>query len=210
MREAAEHAGLNRRKWDRRAETFDRKRYDFFRAFQRRVVSLAGLEAGQRFLDLGCGTGWAVRHAAGLLGESGMAFGVDISSRMIEKAIQGSSGIANVSFQVGSSDRLPFSDGFFDVIICTNSFHHYLDPLRALIEARRVLMPGGRILILDLCTDDAFMKWIDERTRKKEPEHVKYYGTAELHAFFEGAGLVPLSSRLIVYPMKVHAAHRPY
>lgn len=59
-----EHTRLNERKWDSRAATYDRKRFDYFRWMQKRVVRLIDLRPGLHFLDIGCGTGWAVRYVA--------------------------------------------------------------------------------------------------------------------------------------------------
>jgi ubiquinone/menaquinone biosynthesis C-methylase UbiE len=51
--------------------------------------------------------------------------------------------------RLGDSEYLPFDDESFDVVICTDSFHHYPHPKNALTEFRRVLHPKGRIIIAD-------------------------------------------------------------
>ncbi len=62
-----QHAEMNERKWDARAATYDYKRFDYFRWMQQRVIRLIALRPGLRFLDIGCGIGWAVRYMASLL-----------------------------------------------------------------------------------------------------------------------------------------------
>ena len=52
--------------------------------------------------------------------------------------------LANASFLVGDSEHLPFAEGAFDVVICTNSFHHDPNPQAFMQEAARVLKDGGR------------------------------------------------------------------
>ena len=62
-----EHNRLNEEKWNSRAKTFDDRRFNYFRFMQKRLVSLLDLKENQHLLDLGCGTGWAVRYAASLV-----------------------------------------------------------------------------------------------------------------------------------------------
>lgn len=62
-----EHDRLNEEKWNSRAKTYDDKRFNRFRFMQKRLVSLLNLKENQNLLDLGCGTGWAVRYATSLI-----------------------------------------------------------------------------------------------------------------------------------------------
>jgi ubiquinone/menaquinone biosynthesis C-methylase UbiE len=207
------HSELNKKKWDRRAANFDEKRFDYFRVMQKRLISLLGLKENQRLLDMGCGTGWAVRYAAGLVNQHGEFYGIDISTKMIEKAIAGSAGYKNIHFYQTDADQLPFKNDFFDFIICSNSFHHYFNPHKVLAEAYRVLKPACKIYILDLTADGFIGRMIDRRTKKREPEHVKFYSTDEYRQLFLKAGLRYLNSRVlpgrvIGFPMKVHIGEK--
>lgn len=203
-----EHAERNARKWDARAETFNERRFDYFRWMQARAISFLYIKAGMHFLDLGCGTGYAVRHVAAKIECDGMFCGIDVSPRMVEIAREDSSGYRNVRFEVASADKLPLGADFFDAILCTNSFHHYLHPSKALAEISRVLKPGGRVFILDVTADNSLARWIDARTRRREPEHVKFYSSAEYAKMFEAAGLKHVTTRTILPPMKVHIAEK--
>jgi ubiquinone/menaquinone biosynthesis C-methylase UbiE len=203
-----EHEALNRRKWDSRAETYDKKRFDYFRLMQRMAIRLVELKPGLHFLDIGCGTGWAVRYVAGRLGDRGRFYGLDISPRMIETAAARSVGCDNVHFLVGNAELLPLDSNIFDCVLCTNSFHHYLNPARALAEMRRVLKDGGRVYIVDLTAEGPFMRFIDGRVRKKEREHVRFYSTREYRSMFEAARLSHVGSRIITFPLKMHIAEK--
>jgi ubiquinone/menaquinone biosynthesis C-methylase UbiE len=86
---ADEHAKLNEEMWDLRAETWYGRRFSYFRWMQKKLVSLLELGENPQFLDLGCGTGWAVRYAASLANGRGEFCGIDISSKMIGKAEAG-------------------------------------------------------------------------------------------------------------------------
>jgi ubiquinone/menaquinone biosynthesis C-methylase UbiE len=202
-----EHNRENEQKWDIRAETFDEKRFDYFRYMQKKLISTVNLQKNTNFLDLGCGTGWAVSYVATLLKGQGSFIGIDISGRMIEKAKENTLGLKSIRFYRASSEELPLENDFFDNVICTNSFHHYLNPVKALTEVYRVLRQKGRIYILDVTADDFFIKWIDRRFRKKEKEHVKFYSTTEYKSMFSQIGLKYIKSKSI-YPLKVHIAEK--
>jgi ubiquinone/menaquinone biosynthesis C-methylase UbiE len=163
------HASLNERKWDARAVTIDRRQFDYFRWMQRRVIGLIDLKQGCHFLDVGCGTGWAIRHVASRLQDEGEFYGIDLSSVMIETARAQSRDFANVHFEKANAEQIPLASDSIDYAICTNSFHHYLNPSHVLAEIHRVLVAGGRVYILDMTTDDFLMRWVDRRVRRKEP-----------------------------------------
>jgi ubiquinone/menaquinone biosynthesis C-methylase UbiE len=205
-----DHNAANEQKWSLRADTYDDKRYDYFRFMQRELISMAEIGSPSNFLDLGCGTGWAVCYVAKLLSGKGNFIGIDISKKMIEKSEKNANGTPNVKFYVASSDDLPLESEYFDTIICTNSFHHYLRPEKTLEEVKRVLKPKGRLYILDITADDFFTRWVDRRVRAREKEHVKFYGTNEYAAMFTGAELKHISSRVlkVMYPLKVHIGEK--
>jgi len=206
MNNSFEHDAANDQKWSRRAANYDDKKHDYFRFMQRELIASAKITAPVAFLDLGCGTGWAVRYLSNLLAGRGKFIGIDIAKGMIEKAKLNAVDTRNVEFYEASAEDLPFENNAFDVIICSNSFHHYLRPVQALKEVRRVLKPKGNIHILDITADDFFIRWIDKRARTREKEHVKFYSTTEYDRMFAAAGLKHIRSNLlkILYPLKVH------
>lgn len=105
-------------------------------------------------LDIGCGTGVLASCIAEALPGASIC-GVDLVPEMIAGGRGRWETMPDRGFPVqGDSERLPFSDGAFDVVTCTNSFHHYPHQDRAVAEMRRVLKPGGRLLLLDGCRDN--------------------------------------------------------
>lgn len=127
---------------------------------------------------------------------------------MIEKAEASSTNHKNVHFRKADAEILPFDNDFFDFIICSNSFHHYSDPDSALREACRVLKPRGRVYILDTTADGFLMRMLDRLSKKLEPAHVKLYSTQEYQAFFGKAGLHYVTSKPVVFSVKVHVAEK--
>ena len=200
----------NEQKWSLRAATYDDKRYGYFRYMQKELISLTGIKSPINFLDLGCGTGWAVRYVAKMTNGRGNFVGIDISKGMITQSKNNTNGLPNVYFYEASSDSLPLESNYFDTIICTNSFHHYSRPEVALSEVNRVLKPSGRIYILDVTADDFFIQWVNDRVRAKEKEHVKFYTTGEYGVMFNNVGLKHIASQRIkaLYPLKVHIGEK--
>lgn len=207
-----EHKKANQLKWNIRAKTYDEKRYDYFRHMQKEAVSIINMQENDHFLDLGCGTGWAVKYVAEILHQKGSFIGIDISEEMIRKAKERTSGTQNVDFYNASSDDLPLNDDYFDHILCTNSFHHYMQPVKVLTEVKRVLKPGARIYIVDLTADNFFIKLIDKVVRRKEREHVRFYSSREYKKMVSEAGLTYIKGTRLKWPfrmpLKVHVVEK--
>jgi ubiquinone/menaquinone biosynthesis C-methylase UbiE len=208
MKNEKEHIELNRQKWDSWAESFDGKIYGIFRFMQKKTISLTSVKEKDYFLDIGCGTGWAVRFASRIIKENGKAFGIDLSPKMINMAKANPSNNQNVFFFQSDAENLPFEDNFFECIICTNSFHHYFYPSKVSDEIFRVLKKEGEIFILDLTTDGFLARMIDKGFQKTEQEHVKYYSTREFKEFYAKANLNYVTSKLILPFMKLHIAKK--
>ncbi|SNY64121.1 class I SAM-dependent methyltransferase [Paractinoplanes atraurantiacus] len=131
------------------------KRYELFaalaflgrrRAVFDRLVARAGITAGDRVLDIGCGTGYLTRRAAAV---AGSVVGVDPSINVIEYARRKSP--PTCVFHVAEGRRVPEEDASFDVAVSSLALHHIEPGQRAdtFAEIFRLLCPGGRLLIAD-------------------------------------------------------------
>lgn len=121
------------------------------RRIQRMAIELADIKPHERVLDLGCGPGDGTARIAHT---GATAIGLDYSEGMIVKARQEPATLGKLTR--GDAGRLPFKDGAFDKVVCTNSFHHYPDHFAALKEVRRVLKPGGVLVLVDPRADNIF------------------------------------------------------
>lgn len=118
----------------------------------RALVELAGLQAGEAALDVGCGTGAAARCAAQRVGPTGRVVAVDVNAGMIEVArslppVEG----ATIEWVAKSAYELPFADGEFTVVLCAQTLQFLDDRPRALAEMYRVLKSGGRVAVSLWC-----------------------------------------------------------
>jgi ubiquinone/menaquinone biosynthesis C-methylase UbiE len=113
-----------------------------------RIRALVG-NARFRLLDVGCGTGVFAARVREEFARSEV-WGVDLVASMLSKGRHRWNGPAGRAIPVqGDSERLPFATGSFDLVTSSNSFHHYPRQDVAIQEMRRVLRPGGRLLIID-------------------------------------------------------------
>jgi demethylmenaquinone methyltransferase/2-methoxy-6-polyprenyl-1,4-benzoquinol methylase/phosphoethanolamine N-methyltransferase len=120
---------------------------------RRNTVEFAQIAPGERVLDVGCGTGDLTLRAAERVGSTGQVCGIDPGPEMIETARRKADRKhVNVDFRVGVIERLPFPDGSFDVVLSSLMMHHLPADLKpiGLAEIRRVLKPGGRLIIVDM------------------------------------------------------------
>ncbi len=180
-----------RRRFDRWAAGYERDRRSRFNArVQRDALAALELHRGDLLLDVGCGTGAAVREAAAV---ADRAVGADISPEMIRRAAEPASGLPNVEFVVADSEALPFPDAAFTAVLCTASFHHYPSPARALAEMARVLDLDGRIVIADGTADRLAARVADALLRRLDRSHIRLYRSNELAAMLRTAGFADIS-----------------
>jgi ubiquinone/menaquinone biosynthesis C-methylase UbiE len=143
-----------------------------------------------------------------LINDKGSFFGVDLSTKMIEKAKENFKGRENFHFIKANAEEIPLESNFFDIIICSNSFHHYLNPDKALKEMHRLLKHGGKIYILDPTVDNWFFKIISKTFKIFDPAHVKLYSTKEFEKMIIESGLKYSGTEMIKMRQKIHAGEK--
>jgi demethylmenaquinone methyltransferase / 2-methoxy-6-polyprenyl-1,4-benzoquinol methylase len=114
--------------------------------YRRKALREAGLRPGMRVLDVACGSGLTTQCALGLVGSTGYVIGLDPSTGMLHEARKGP--CRNLIQGVG--ERLPFLDTSFDFLSMGYALRHVSDLRVAFREYRRVLKPGGIVLLLEI------------------------------------------------------------
>jgi ubiquinone/menaquinone biosynthesis C-methylase UbiE len=149
------HHESNRTFYDRISEAYDLIADAGERAARQAGVRALDLEAGERVLEIGFGTGTEVLDLAARVGPGGRVAGIDISPGMLAVArrkLARTAPAAPVDLRVGDARELPFADGSFDAVY--SSFTLELFPEEdlpvVLAEARRVLRAGGRIGVVSM------------------------------------------------------------
>jgi ubiquinone/menaquinone biosynthesis C-methylase UbiE len=112
-------------------------------------------------LDIGCGTGTWIAMVAGCDLPARRLVGLDYADAMCRLARKKAAAVGDdrLHFVRGDAEHLPFEDASFDVLTCSNSFHHYPHQAAAIGEMRRVLRPGGRLMMVDGFRDN-IVGWV--------------------------------------------------
>jgi ubiquinone/menaquinone biosynthesis C-methylase UbiE len=168
-----------------------------------RVVELAAPERDWSVLDVATGSG---HTALALAPHVAVVTGSDLTPAMLAEAqkLQSSRTIANVSWHLSDVHRLPFADGSFDLVTCRRAAHHFARINQALAEMKRVLRPGGRLVIDDRSVpeDDFVDACMNELDRYHDESHVRQYRASEWRRMLEALGLV-------VEAVELYLKHRP-
>ena len=107
-------------------------------------------------LDAGCGTAPMISLLSEKYPDAHFT-GLDLTPEMIKQAKR--KGLKNAEFAVGDCEKMPFEDSSFDIVINSQSFHHYPDPQAFFNEVSRVLKPGGMLVLRDN-TGSAPIMWL--------------------------------------------------
>jgi len=162
-----------------------------------RLVEVASRLRRPRALDLGSGAG----HASFALARGGArrVVAYDLSPDMLavvatEAMARGHVAIETVS---GPAERLPFADASFELVVTRFSAHHWLDVPQALVEAARVIVPGGTLIVIDVLAPEAPLLDTALQTLEllRDGSHVRNYRESEWQAMLAAAGFgAPISN----------------
>ena len=147
----------------------------------------------QDVLDCDCGTGPMIEILSEKYPDKHYT-GLDLTPEMIKKAKE--KNLPNTEFIVGDCENLPFPDNSFDVIICTNSFHHYPNPQAFFDNVYRVLRKNGRLILRDYTSNNVvvwFMNHIElPLARLVGHGDIKVYKKKEYKDMLEKAGFTKM------------------
>lgn len=136
-------------------------------------------------LDVGCGNGIFLSMVLNKFDVE--VSGIDISPGMIEKSKELLDGRADP--KVGDSEHLPWNDRSFDIVTCSASFHHYPGPELVLKEMKRVLRPGGILMIADPFTPNNLLRFfVNLFMNFSKSGDVRIYSQNEMQELLEKCG----------------------
>lgn len=154
-----------------------------------RLVVLVDARPGRRALDVATGTG----HTALALAARGCSVvGLDPTPAMLAEARAETArrGLgARVAWVEGVAEALPFPDASWDIVTCRRAAHHFADIPRALGEMARVLRPGGRLGVSDMCPAAGSAAIVNRLERLRDPTHAAALDDAAWRAAVERTGL---------------------
>lgn len=136
--------------------------------------------AAARVLDLGCGGGHVSYKAAPLVAE---VVACDVTQSMLDVVATTAAerGLGNIVVRRAAAEKLPFEDGYFDMVLCRFTTHHWQNMDAGLREARRILKPAGRAVFIDVVApaDRTLDTHLQAVELLRDVSHVRNYSTAE-------------------------------
>jgi ubiquinone/menaquinone biosynthesis C-methylase UbiE len=162
-----------------------------FEPWAQMLVDAAGVRAGDRILDVACGTGVVARIAAGRVGAGGSVVGIDRNPAMLAIAHRLR---PNIEWREGDAAGLPFLARSFDIVFCQAALMFFSDPVRALREMARAIKDDGTVAIQvwDRLEDQpAYRPFIDAAARSGGTD-----ATAVLSSYFSRGDISDLRGLL--------------
>jgi ubiquinone/menaquinone biosynthesis C-methylase UbiE len=158
-------------------------------------------EQPPRILDAACGTGLLLQQFAHLI-PCAELYGVDASEGMLAQARltfreQAQVQFVEASLHAGKRAGLPYEDGSFDLITCTNALHNVQDPQGVVRGLAELLAPRGELVIEDFARRTFPFPWriFEWFTRRRDPQHVQAYTLVEAQQFCQEAGLSVVAAK---------------
>lgn len=155
----------------------------------RLLADAVEIEAADQVLDVACGPGivscWLARTAKSVTG-------VDLVPAMIERAQmrQAEEKLVNMHWSVSDAYDLPFPDEEFSLVITRYSFHHLLEPMRALREMTRVCRKHGRICVADVTPEEGKTEAYDRLEKLRDSSHAQTLSPTKLFELGSNTGLL--------------------
>lgn len=136
-------------KWDTETAEWYANKYGEY-ATNKLGVEALSLDVNSTIVDIGCGTGCALRHASEKV-THGSLVGIDPVPRMIQIAREqtaGHSAVDRITYYEGSAESIPINDDFADFVLAFDSYDHWQDRAKGLEEVLRVLKPTGHFVVV--------------------------------------------------------------
>lgn len=169
------------------------------------MVASSALRPESIVLDAGCGAGHTSLAFAPRVGR---VIACDFTAAMLEQVetLARERGAQNVEAQLADVENLPFPVASFDLVVTRYSAHHWLRPEQALAEFRRLLKPGGELLISDIMApedyaQDTFLQAIE---LLRDPSHVRDYRLSEWRMMLSDTGFD--TGVLLSFDLSLHFA----
>jgi ubiquinone/menaquinone biosynthesis C-methylase UbiE len=120
---------------------------EFFKVYKRQTFALMRIGAGSLVADLGCGTGEDAKNLSELVGVHGNVIGFDLSEAMLSEAKSRYANVHNLAFVLSGADRVDAPTAYFDAVRLDRVLTHVPNIPAVFLELRRIVKPGGRIVI---------------------------------------------------------------
>jgi ubiquinone/menaquinone biosynthesis C-methylase UbiE len=178
------------------SRSYDSRFEEFIKVTTNKVSAHSGISPGNNVLDLGCGTGAMLLGLAQEYPNIRLLAGIDASENMLKLAKTKLATFKTVNLQLGCIEKLPYPDGYFDLIVSSGVIHYVVDIDAMTKEAHRVLKPHGSILLIDMAKESLATKISSLFRRVTDPGAVRYYSLHSASELLRSQGFVIQSAEL--------------
>lgn len=177
------------------------------------LVKIAAFRPGERVLDVACGTGVVARLASQPVGAGGTVAGLDINAGMLAVARSTTPPGMAIVWHQASAEAMPLPDASFDAVLCQMGLQFVPDKHAALSEMRRVLAPGGRLILnvpgptpqLFVIMREALARHIGAEAAGFVNHVFSLHDTAEIQNLINGAGFRDVSVQVDTKSLRLPA-----
>jgi ubiquinone/menaquinone biosynthesis C-methylase UbiE len=172
----------------RQAEPFAQSQAIRNQAALKHIVAQSQAGPDDTSLDVACGPGLLACAFAHVVRQ---AAGIDLTPAMLDQARQAQleQSLANVSWQQGDVNALPYPDAHFSIVSSRYVFHHLPEPLVVLKEMGRVCKPRGRVVVADMVPSPERAAALNAEELLRDPSHARALTESEFKSLFAQAGL---------------------
>lgn len=177
---------LSEKTFNMQAKTYDTdKNGKHARSLYQHIINELSAVRFSSVLDVGCGTGEILYMLKNIYPAISL-YGIDISREMLKQAED--KGLCKVNLLLGDAENLPFENENFDLLVCTDSFHHYPNPQKAINEFYRVLENDGYLLLADFWKPFPIRQLMNLFLPFSSEGDVKIYSINQILNFLKNAG----------------------
>ena len=205
---------IQRYGWDKASSSYEDYWSRQLAPAQRRLLKMAGLQPGERVLDIACGTGLITFPAALSVGAQGSIVATDISGAMVERGREESArrGLHNVTFHRIDAEAMDFPEHSFDAALCGLGLMYLPEPVNAMRRIRHILKPGGRFAAAvwgrrDRCGWAGIFPVVDSRVQSEVCPMFFQLGTGDnLGTALQIAGFSDIQIHRLAVPLEYPSA----
>ncbi len=205
-----DHLNLIQQQFGRQAEAYERMAGVNDPKMHRATVAATAVGPSDRVVDFACGPGFLTMTFAEVVRE---VVGVDTTDTFLAHARAEAQrrGLRNISFVRGDVEQPDLPDDAFNLASCRAAFHHFPNPARVVAQMKRVVRPGGRLVILDMLSseDPAKADYHNRIETLCDPSHARALPASEFERMFADQGLkiVRKDTREISYSLPQWLSH---
>lgn len=170
------------KEYSRLARIYDSRWKSYSEATTKEILARLSPKNSDKILDVGCGTGFLLYHLLERYPDIQLS-GVDPVKAMLDVARKRLP--VRVDIREGWAGQLPFADHSFNVVLSNSVFHYIRDIQTALREVRRVLRPGGQLVITDWCYNYFTTRLTDLFLRCFNQAHFRSYSVNKIRVLLE-------------------------